>query len=158
LEENYNKKLIFLCGNSSSRRKGHQPTFYSYSILQISLDLQHLRGIVAQDGVSTVSTCKVMHHKDTALRKGGVNGAPKPRFATSGITPLANRSQMYRCLTNKNNPLAIRSQILFLTVAISGKVIIFVAIRSLNTVVCHEPRYTFDCGLPQQSEIQYQPF
>jgi hypothetical protein len=34
----------------------------------------------------------------------------------------------------------------------------FVAICSLNTAVCHGPRYTFERRLPQQREIQYQPF
>jgi hypothetical protein len=45
-----------------------------------------------------------------------------------------------------------------LAVAIHGTNIFFLAIRGLNTVVCHNPQYTFEPGLPQLSEIQYPPF
>jgi hypothetical protein len=42
--------------------------------------------------------------------------------------------------------------------AIRGTIVFFMAIRSLNTAVCRGQRYTFEQGLPQQNEIQYQPF
>jgi hypothetical protein len=42
-----------------------------------------------------------------------------------------------------------------LAVAIRDTNIFFLAIRGINTAVCHNPRYTFERGLPQQSEIQY---
>jgi hypothetical protein len=62
-----------------------------------------------------------------------------PGFATPGITPLQY---------------ALKFRLL--TVAIRGLIIFFVAIHSLNTMVCHGPRYTFERGFPHQSEIQYQ--
>jgi hypothetical protein len=68
----------------------------------------------------------------------------------TGLTLVKSRIKMIRrreqgntvkCDTvchNGNSPLAIRSQILLLIVAIRGTVIFFVAIRGLNTAVCHE--------------------
>jgi hypothetical protein len=64
-----------------------------------------------------------------------------PRFAKTGITPWQT---------------ALKFRIL--AVAIRGTNIFFLAIRGLNTTVCHNPQYTFERGLPQQSEIQYPPF
>jgi hypothetical protein len=55
-----------------------------------------------------------------------------PRFAKSGITPWQT--------------------------ALKGMNIFLLAIRGQNTAVCHDPRYTFERGLPQQSEIQYPSF
>jgi hypothetical protein len=64
-----------------------------------------------------------------------------PRFATTGITPWQS---------------ALKFRLL--AVAIRGTNIFLLAIRGLNTANCHNPRYTFERGLPQQSEIQYPPF
>jgi hypothetical protein len=61
-----------------------------------------------------------------------------PRFSTTEITPWQS---------------ALKFRIL--AVAIRGTNIFFLAIRGINTAVCHNPRYTFERGLPQQSEIQY---
>jgi hypothetical protein len=43
-------------------------------------------------------------------------------------------------------------------VTLRGAIIFFLAIRGQNTTVCHGLRYTFERGLPQQSEIQHQTF
>jgi hypothetical protein len=45
-----------------------------------------------------------------------------------------------------------------MTVAIRGAIIFSVTIRGLITAVCHGQRYTFERFLPQQNEIQFQPF
>jgi hypothetical protein len=73
------------------------------------------------------------------------------RFATKETTPWQSALK-FRLLT-----MAIRNIIIFF-MAIRSMIIFFVAIRGLNTMVCYGPRYTFERGLPQHSEIQYQPF
>jgi hypothetical protein len=86
------------------------------------------------------------------------NRAPIPRLATTGITPWPTALKCIafatKGITHGQSALKFR----LLTVAICGTIIFFVTIRCLNTVVFHDSRYIFECGLPQQSEIQYQPF
>jgi hypothetical protein len=72
------------------------------------------------------------------------------RFAKTGITPWQTALKGTAVCHNRNSALKFR----ILAVAICGTNIFFSAIRGLNTVICHNPRYTFERGLPQQSEIQ----
>jgi hypothetical protein len=76
-----------------------------------------------------------------SLKSEGLSNVPP--FATTGIS---------HC----KSALKLR----LLTVAIRGTIIFFVAIGGLYTAAWHSPsqRSTFERGLPQQSEIQYQPF
>jgi hypothetical protein len=43
-------------------------------------------------------------------------------------------------------------------VAIRATVILFLAIRVLNTAGCHNPRHTFEHGTWQETEFQLPPF
>jgi hypothetical protein len=96
------------------------------------------------------------------------NSVPILHFATSGITSWQTalkcnaachiRNNLYRqsAFKFKLMTVAIRGTIIFF-LAICGTIIFFVAIRGLNTAVCHYLWCTFELGLSQQSEIQYQP-
>jgi hypothetical protein len=64
-----------------------------------------------------------------------------PRFAKAGITPWQT---------------ALKFRIL--AVAIRGTNNFFLAIRGLNTAVCHNPLYTFERGTWQKTEFQLPPF
>jgi hypothetical protein len=87
----------------------------------------------------------------TGFQSFVANRAQIPRFATTGIPPWQSALK-FRLLT-----VAIRGTNIFV-VAIRVTIFFFVAIRGLNTATYHCTRYTFDRGLSQQSEIQYQPF
>jgi hypothetical protein len=87
-----------------------------------------------------------------------------PRFAKTGITPWRTAlkgtalSKVPRFATSEITPWQSALKFRILAVVIRGTNIFFLAIRILNTTVCHNPWYTIERGLPQRSEIQYPPF
>jgi hypothetical protein len=88
-----------------------------------------------------------------------------PRIATTGITSWQTvLKRTADCQVPRSGwcgqvkLVAIRSQIILLSMAIHAMVILFLAICVLNATDCHNLRHTFERGTWQETEFQLPPY
>jgi hypothetical protein len=88
-----------------------------------------------------------------------------PWIATTGITSWQTAPSGLRIAKFRDQVAAVKSSLwqsalkfMLLSVAICATVILFLAIRVLNAVDCHNPRHGFERGTSQETEFQLPPF